>query len=63
MIEYAKVILPSVSFSRELFHKELIKCINWIEPQDLHQFRNWCYTNFSEIYPDILDRELTNIAA
>lgn len=63
MFEYAKIILPKVSFSRELFQKELIKCMNWIEPRDLYLFRKWCYANFKEIYPDILDKELANIAA
>ena len=63
MFEYAKIILPKVSFSKELFQKELIKCINWIDPEDLYQFRKWCYFNFKEIYPDILEKELENIAA
>lgn len=63
MFEYAKIILPKVSFSRELFQKELKKCINWIEPNNLQQFRRWCYANFKEIYPDILEKELANIAA
>jgi hypothetical protein len=63
MFEYAKLILPKVSFSRELFQKELIKCINWIDPQQLNEFRMWCDANFKEMYPDILEKELANIAA
>lgn len=54
MLEYAKVILPKVSFSRELFRKELAKCINWVGDSDLGKLKNWCFENFMGLYPDIL---------
>jgi len=54
MLEYAKVILPKVSFSRELFRKELLKCINWVKEDEVGELRSWCFENFSEIYPEIL---------
>lgn len=54
MLEYAKVILPKVSFSRELFRKELTKCINWVGDAELDQFKTWCYDNFIDMYPEIL---------
>ena len=54
MLEYAKVILPKVSFSRELFRKELTKCINWVGDSEFDQFKSWCYDNFKEMYPEIL---------
>ncbi|AHW59038.1 hypothetical protein SAMN05444285_12950 [Draconibacterium orientale] len=63
MLEYAKVILPKVSFSRELFSKELAKCINWVEPDQLQNLRNWCYENFKEMYPDVLADAFAGIAA
>ncbi len=63
MLDYAKVILPKVSFSRELFEKELIKCINWVEESKRHELYAWCYENFNEIYPDILSRAFAGIAA
>jgi hypothetical protein len=64
MIEYAKVILPKVSFSRELFHKELIKSVNWVEnPNDLNELREWCDENFGEIYPEILSKVFSTVAA
>nr|WP_321358111.1 hypothetical protein [uncultured Draconibacterium sp.] len=63
MFEYAKVILPKVSFSKELFSKELSKCINWVEPDQLHNLRNWCYENFKEMYPDVLADAFADIAA
>jgi len=54
MLEYARVILPKVSFSRDLFRKELVKCINWVGDSELDSLKEWCYENFMEIYPDIL---------
>lgn len=63
MIEYAKAILPKVTFSRELFQKELHKCIGWIEEDEIAELQKWCKENFSEIYPDILAEAFDNIAA
>jgi hypothetical protein len=54
MLEYAKVILPKVSFSRDLFRKELAKCINWVSESEIGHLKEWCFENFREIYPDVL---------
>jgi len=59
MLEYAKVILPKVSFSRDLFQKELNKCINWLGDSELDYFRAWCFDNFQDLYPDILVEAFT----
>lgn len=63
MLEYAKVILPKVSFSKELFRKELNKCINWVEPSQVGELYSWCYENFNEMYPDVLAEAFAHIAA
>jgi hypothetical protein len=63
MLEYAKVILPKVSFSRELFQKELRKCINWVSAAEVSSLKKWCYENFSDMYPDILSRAFKMEAA
>ncbi len=54
MLEYAKVILPKVSFSKDLFMKELKKCINWVEEDQVRELYLWCNDHFKEIYPDVL---------
>lgn len=54
MIEYAKKILPLVSEWKPLFKKELMKCVNWAEPQEWFELRNWCYDNFYDLHSDIL---------
>lgn len=63
MLEYAKVILPKVSFSRELFRKELIKCINWVETDQVQDLYTWCYQKFQKLYPDVLAEAFNDIAA
>jgi len=63
MLEYAKVILPKVSFSRELFRKELSKCINWVEPNQLRDLQSWCYQKFQNQYPNVLADAFADIAA
>ncbi|WP_372773958.1 hypothetical protein [Mangrovibacterium sp.] len=64
MNEYAKVILPKVSFSRDLFRKELSKCVNWVEDsKELNELIKWCYENFGEMYPDLLNEVFSQSAA
>jgi len=64
MNEYARVILPKVSFSKDLFRKELAKCTSWVEnPEELDDLVKWCYENFGEIYPEILTEVFSHTAA
>ena len=63
MLDYAKIILPKVSFSEELFKKELSKCIKWVEGDELQQLHDWCYKNFKNNYAEILDEVFSTVAA
>ena len=63
MLEYAKVILPKVSFDKSLFTKELKKCIQWVEEDQIQELYAWCYDNFNETYPDVLSEAFANVAA
>ena len=63
MLEYAKVILPKVSFSKSLFSKELKKCIEWVEEDQVLELYTWCYKNFGDTYPDVLSEAFANVAA
>lgn len=63
MLEYAKIILPKVSFSKDLFRKELIKCIHWVEESQLHELQTWCFQTFNGIYPDVLSEAFAGVAA
>jgi len=61
MLEYAKTILKKVSFDRRLFEKELIKAVKFIVPNDLKEFKNWCYEQFGHVYNVILNKHLSHI--
>ena len=54
MLEYFKTILSKVSFDRWLFEKELRKAIKALMPEELLQLRDWCYRQFSHVYPSVL---------
>lgn len=63
MIEYAKELLPKVAFSKELFEKELHKCIAWVEHDELEELHVWCKEKFNSIYPEVIANAFNNIAA
>lgn len=63
MLEYAKFILPKVSFSKDLFRKELSKCIGWMQEDQIKELFLWCNENFREVYPEILSEAFEGRAA
>ncbi|GAB3727074.1 hypothetical protein GCM10027594_08930 [Hymenobacter agri] len=56
MLDYVKMILLKVSFSKALFEKELRKALRVILPAEVQDFRRWCYRQFSRIYRRVLKR-------
>jgi hypothetical protein len=46
MFEYEKLILQKVSFSNDLFKKELIKSIKELQNDELDNFKVWVMDNF-----------------
>ncbi|MEN6455863.1 MAG: hypothetical protein ABFD10_16555 [Prolixibacteraceae bacterium] len=64
MLEYAKVILPKICFSKDLFRKELTKCVNWVEePGEMVELIKWCTAKFGKLYPEILNDVFSTHAA
>ncbi len=61
MIEYAKVVLPRMSFNQFIFKKELKKCIAWMKPAELQEFRNWCFHTFYPQYREVLDEAFSQV--
>lgn len=56
MLDYAKIILLKVSFSKVLFEKELRKALRQILPEQLAEFKAWCYQQFARLYRRVLKR-------
>ena len=66
MLDYVKMILLKVSFNKVLFEKELRKSLKMLVPNEVPDFRNWCYQQFARLYRKVLKRafssfELTTI--
>ncbi len=55
MIEYAKEILPKVCNWKELFRKELIKCVEWGGPEKRDEIYNWCCRYYADSHSDVLE--------
>ncbi|NML67388.1 hypothetical protein HHL22_19470 [Hymenobacter sp. RP-2-7] len=54
MLEYIKLILLKVSFSKSLFEKELRKALRQIQPSEFAELKVWCYAQFGRIYRRVL---------
>jgi len=54
MLEYSKLILSRVSFSPELFRRELQKSIDTLDNNDIDILKTWCIKEFGKSHPEIL---------
>ncbi|MBO2031506.1 hypothetical protein J4D99_08925 [Siccationidurans ginsengisoli] len=59
MLDYVKMILLKVSFSKKLFEKELRKALKHVQTPDLPDFKTWCYQQFARLYRRVLKRVFT----
>ncbi|MDT8394133.1 MAG: hypothetical protein RQ761_09815 [Bacteroidales bacterium] len=62
MLEYSKLILRKVSFSRELFRKELNKSIKWLKNDEILLLQAWCILTFGDIYEDVIQETFRQLA-
>lgn len=61
MLEYTKTILQKVSFSKELFSRELRKSFKWLQKDELITLYAWCLLTFNESYQDIIREVFKNL--
>jgi len=54
MLEYTKTILHKVSFSGELFRKELKKSLHFLKKEEVIMLQIWCLVSYNEKYGDII---------
>ena len=62
MLDYIKTILSKVSFSKDLFEKELRKAIAMLVSDELDELKDWCYAKFGHIYQSIINRCFVGVA-
>ena len=54
MLTYTETILEKVSFSKELFRKELLKSLRFLKKEEVTILKAWCILNFGALYMDII---------
>ncbi len=54
MLEYSKTILQKVSFSKDLFRKELNKAIRFLKRDEIIMLQVWCMVSYNDKYGDII---------
>jgi len=62
MLEYQKIVLQKVSFSRELFAQELCKAFRWLQKEELVLLQAWCLVTFSDQYHDLISDVFRNLS-
>lgn len=62
MLEYTKLILRKVSFSKELFGKELKKSFKWLKKDEILLLQAWCIITFGDIYGDVIQETFKHLA-
>ena len=61
MLEYTKLILRKVSFSKELFGKELKKSLKWLKKDEIIVLQSWCLITFGDIYGDVIQESFKQL--
>ena len=61
MLEYTKLILRKVSFSRELFGKELKKSMKWLKKDEILLLQAWCIITFGDIHGDVIQESFKQL--
>jgi hypothetical protein len=61
MLKYTETILEKVSFSRELFGKELKKALKFLEKEEVNILKTWCILNFGYVYMDVINEAFKHV--
>jgi hypothetical protein len=41
----------------------LMKCVQWVEADEVQELHDWCYKNFKDTYAEVLEEVFSSIAA
>jgi hypothetical protein len=61
MVEMTKLVLEKVSFDKQLFKKELIKAVKWLNREERLMLRVWCIAQFGAMYRPIINEVFKNL--
>ncbi len=63
MLDHQKIILKNVMNDTQLFEKELMKSIRWLEAEDVLKLKNWLETNLWKSHKEIIRKVFERTAA
>ena len=55
LLDHQKAIILNICKDKQLFKKELIKSMEWLNDQEQRVFKKWICENFMFEYPDVLN--------
>lgn len=55
MLELQKIVLQQVSDHKELFKKELLKSLKWLNSEEIILLKEWVLNQFSNRYRDVIN--------
>jgi len=58
MLDLCKTVLNGVHQDKDLFRKELIKSLSWLNKQDQQILQKWVRQTFYSDHPDVIDEIL-----
>ena len=63
MLELQKFVLEHVRDDVQLFKKELIKSIKWLNQPDLEKLKEWVWNEFGNTHADIIKDVFVRVKA
>lgn len=64
MLEHQKLVLQNVAWNQDLFRKELLKSLSWLNEEEQEQLYIWLSKNFdyyNDIIQEVIELSLVNI--
>jgi len=61
MLELQKLVLQQVSDQKELFKKELLKSLKWLNSEEIVMLKEWVLNQFSNRYMDMINETFYGI--
>ncbi len=57
MLEHQKIVIDKVSTNRDLFRKELIKSLKWLDSGEIIELKKWVKEKYWKMHEEVI-REL-----
>jgi len=55
MLELQQMTLENLSHDKDLFKKELIKSLKWLQSYEIFQLRTWLLKNYNSSHSEIIN--------